>query len=864
MNTILISCIFALHTQWKQPSQNSSSATGHIDNPKIAWEFDPRGREYLWSGFLKKGQFSPSLTENLRPFSRESERYWGIISPKLDVSGNGQLIDPPAAPGERWGKFLADVSGIQRLSWTTTWGKDANFQLHSFENGIDYPKKIWDIEFSGDIYSPLVVVADIDKDENLEVVLSTWNGVIAYDLTSGVEKYRCTYRSEHGRQYGFFGAHINSSGQVYLVVIGDFAGHIGVLTVENGALINLWYKTFDTESTQGIDRRFTINTVGPSPVSDFNGDGSQEILMNVFNENNDSRWHMMAYDLETGQHKLDLPDVYLHGHAEIEQNNIPVLLTQHTSNRCVSTNGKIMIYRWDQQIWHHHNARWSIESLPDLPLERVTGALRGMESPVNGVLKGQKKNTVFFTTEKESKESLHALQINAKGQHTILCTIEASPQVKLSAVAVAEGNILIRTLSTHHKSVKLKTNGIQLSSVAKNYTTLSAPKPLVLTDQHGDYQIVMAEPLNSISAYQVTTDLTQPLRPIWRTPGRAMTTQSPQMEGLASGDIDQDGVDEVLFVREMPDGHSRLIALGLNGIKRWYYDFIDFNGRSPIWNECGTTRWAVGHFTNSDRLDVMVSNRRSIMHSDETVVINTRTNTVAWHRDILEMPNHTRGYGGGRYSIASMGEDQLDNIIQAYPAEFSIIDGRTGKQITTFNLGPVEGSNHWVIDGTPIVVNSEITIVTHPSMVIALQNKSDQTSILWRTEPNDGVNGFPSIGDVDGDGNIEIGLPGCQDGFRCVDLKTGYTKWSIDNSDSRVSNCVSVDINCDGIEEFIYGNGTQLRAVAKRANQKSPIIWQIDLPAPIEHLVVADIDGDSFFEILVGSSNGKIYCVKQG
>ena len=426
MNTILISCIFALYTQWKQPSQNSPSSAGHIDNPKIAWEFDPRGREYLWSGFLRKGQFSPSLTENLRSLSRKSERYWGIISPKLDISGNGQLIDPPAVPGERWGKFLADVSGIQRLSWTTTWGNDAHFQLHSFENGIDYPKKIWDIEFSGDIYSPLVVVADIDKDENLEVVLSTWNGVIAYDLTSGVEKYRCTYRSEHG---------------------------------------------------------------------------SQEILMNVFNENNDSRWHMMAYDLETGQHKLDLPDVYLHGHAEIEQNNIPRLLTQYTSNRCLSTNGKIMIYRWDQQIWHHHNARWSMESLPDLPLEKVTGALRGMESPVTGLLKGQEKNTVFFTTKNESKESLQALQINAEGLPTILCTIEASSQVELSAVAVSEGNILIRTLSTYHKSVKLKAKGIQLNPIAKNYTNLSAPKPLVLTDQNGGHQIVMAEPLNSISAY---------------------------------------------------------------------------------------------------------------------------------------------------------------------------------------------------------------------------------------------------------------------------------------------------------------------------------------------------------------------------
>ena len=86
----------------------------------------------------------------------------------------------------------------------------------------------------------------------------------------------------------------------------------------------------------------------------------------------------------------------------------------------------------------------------------------------------------------------------------------------------------------------------------------------------------------------------------------------------------------------------------------------------------------------------MVSNRRSIMHSDETVIINTRTNMVAWHKDILEMPNHTRGYGGGRYSVTSMGDDQLDDIIQAYPAEFSIVDGKTGRQITTFNLGPVE------------------------------------------------------------------------------------------------------------------------------------------------------------------------------
>ena len=81
--------------------------------------------------------------------------------------------------------------------------------------------------------------------------------------------------------------------------------------------------------------------------------------------------------------------------------------------------------------------------------------------------------------------------------------------------------------------------------------------------------------------------------------------------------------------------------------------------------------------------------------------------------------------------------------------------------------------------------------------------------------------------------------------------------------DHQVSNCVSADINDDGIEEFVYGNGTQLRAVAKRPDQESPIIWHIDLPSTVDYIVVADIDGDSLAEILVGSNNGKLYCIKQ-
>ena len=157
MTTILLNLIFSIPTEWRQPNydqsrSNRTPAVGQIDRPKLSWEADLRGQEYLWSGSLGEGRFSPSLSKNLFPLSIESQQAWGIVPSKLDVTGNGRLIDPPAAPGARWGKFLPEVDGLQRISWTTTWGKDAHFHLHSFENGIENPTKIWDVKFQGDIY----------------------------------------------------------------------------------------------------------------------------------------------------------------------------------------------------------------------------------------------------------------------------------------------------------------------------------------------------------------------------------------------------------------------------------------------------------------------------------------------------------------------------------------------------------------------------------------------------------------------------------------------------------------------------------------------------------------------------------------
>jgi hypothetical protein len=863
----MLSMFIMLYGAWQMAGHdpqrtNRTEVVGNISNPKLAWREDMSASEYYFVATPQESDSVVDLPQN-QSISGDMWQQYALTSALVDVLGDGNPINPPYAPGARWGNFLPDVKGLQRLSWTTTWGNDAHFQLHSFEDGIENPKLVWDVGF-GTMYSPFTIVTDFDGDGSPEVAISVWNGVIIYDVATGKEKYKCMYRTELGRQYGFFGAYTDPASRTYLVVIGDFAGHIGTLAVKDGELKNLWVHEFDTQSIQGIDRRFTINTVGPEPFGDFDGDGQGEILMNLFNNTDDGRWHLMAYDLETGEHRLDLPDVYLKGHADVDGDGIDEMLVQVCKGRPVGTNGEIQLLKWDKALWSHPYARWSMKNLPELPLTRLTGATRGMESPVTG--KFDDSQVIFFT----APETLQSLAFDSNLKPEILWSIESPSGTNIDAVSTSGEKTLVRVRAD--KEAAIKSNKAKIEPLGKTRLIRDAPQPLVLKDGKGQTQIIVADHIDQVVAWVVEEG--KPLKKIWQQKGRAMTTSVPSMLGLTAGDVDGDGVDEVLCIQEMPQGDSRIVALGLDGTERWHYDFPDFNGRPPVWNETGTTLWALGHFSDPNRLDVLVSNRRSIMHSDETVVINTDKGII-WKKDVLEVREpwtdtpwkHTRGYGGGVVGIADFDGDGLDDIAMCYPAEYSIIKGSNSQQLGIENTGPLKGTdNFWVIGGSPLVADfnndgKPETLWASSPIIIAFFHDGIKTDILWRTEPNDGATGLPAFGDTDGDGRCEIGLPGFKDGFRCIDPATGQMLWNVPQQGDGSSNCVAVDINGDGIEEFVFANGSKLFAVAKR-NNADPILWQIDLPSAIQNIVIDDIDGDGRAEILAGGRDGILYCIK--
>lgn len=275
-----------LMSQYDRARTGRTPAIGRIQTPCLAWQLDVRGADHFVAVRPAQGKQTAvfEAPAEFQPLSPEDLAGWKLAPVWRDVSGNGQSVAPPSAEGTRWGQFLPDVPGLQRLSWANRWPPDGvgALRLYSFEDGPDRPRLVWEAPYGkgSECYLPYVVVLDVDQDGQLEAAVSKWYGVVIHDLATGRVKYQLDYRpgDEGCRQYGYFGSYVDAEGRAYLVVNGTFAGHFGCLTVRNGELRFLWHRPVDSPYRRGTGARVTISTATPGSVADFNGDGREEFV----------------------------------------------------------------------------------------------------------------------------------------------------------------------------------------------------------------------------------------------------------------------------------------------------------------------------------------------------------------------------------------------------------------------------------------------------------------------------------------------------------------------------------------------------------------------------------------------------------
>jgi hypothetical protein len=367
----------------------------------------------------------------------------------------------------------------------------------------------------------------------------------------------------------------------------------------------------------------------------------------------------------------------------------------------------------------------------------------------------------------------------------------------------------------------------------------------------------------------------------WRVLGRGEGTNWPhQLYGPVVADLRGDHGRQLLYATASPSGCARLICQELLGAVVWIHDFPDLPGNGPVWNTGGVILWQTGHFRDRQRRDILVTVRRSLMHSEETLLLDGQDGRELWRRQ-RQIWNHaangdrySRAVGGTPFAVADYDGDGLEDAASLHPSIFYILRGSTGEDILAIESRWPEVPQDLVYFGQPVAGE---WLGSGAADVFFSSGNGSMTGVLradgslaWWDALNTGPHSLHAFGDFDGDGQPEaLGVgywePGRPvDPVRCYDCASGMVKWSLPApAEGHPAGCASGDLDGDGCDEAVFAFGTKLVCFGTvPARTGGEVRWTVDLPAALSAPAVADVDGSGQPAVLVTAADGYLYCIK--
>ena len=700
------------------------------------------------------------------------------------------------------------------------------------------------------LFSANALIDDFDADGRLEVAFLPWRDLVVLDAHTGNQKGSCRFIS--GRSYGLFGAYdFNGDGMKEFLVMADFSKHVDVLGYINGKLSVLWQKEIELDiSNPQITMR-----VNPNPIGDIDGDGDQEVMLNLHNEQDDGKWHVTVHDGMTGFLHVDLSDEYLQSVVDINGDGNEELLTVVTQEGSIPDNGTLRIWTLKNgkaiKLWERENAAWEtwLRPMPAHVNTQATDALRDVlwrKSAIGTLVVLRcpaEDEQTEISVEQWKEEGLSAvLRVKGSGIHAMALDEKAS--------------VLISCETAPGDSAKLLVNkgfGQVLFSKEKEAFKSS---PVIIHENSSSLPIIVAQgPGERLVAFRAPNE-TGEMDELWRIKGRSQSDGWPNSRyGPVIADLDADGQRQLIYGTKAPSGCARIVAADLKSRELWHHDFPQIPGDAAPWNIGGLIFWQVGHFTSEDHMDVLVTIRRSIMHSEESLLLSGKDGRKIWHRkrQILE-----RGVGGTPFAIIDGNGDGLDDVVSLHPNVFYILNGTNGENILAKEV------EYW---GLPIAGDF---LNNNSNSIFFATERSSLTGVLkidgsmpWSDALGQSAKGLPAIGFFSGIGSMEAIAAGYPDGIRCYDTETGKIIWRMNTPESgSIGGTASGDIDSDGNDEALIVIESTIYCIGSRTGDMEGIIeWELTLPCTLGPPVIADVNGDEFAEILLSGSDGYIYCL---
>lgn len=841
--------------------------------PAVAWSHTIEAGE-VWVRLDADGSSAAPALVGSAALAGLDEAEWGLGRRLVDLYGDGRLVPDPG----RAAKLLPEVGGLQTIEFQPApeaQGTDPRRVVcYAYDTGER--REVWRSEVFDTVQNTNYVVADIDGDGFLEIAFAPHYRVIVLDGRSGHTRQ---LRRIHGyRNYGFFAtADVDGDGLLDFVVVADFAMHVDVVRNLGDGLELLWRRDIE----DNIQSKSRIIRPGPNPVLDIDGDGRTEIVFNLYNEHGDEQWHTVALDALSGEPVLDLERRYLHGMADADGDGVPELFVSESRGLLVPDIAPVALLQVKggraSELWASPGAQW-LTAATELPATHSTIVARGTEEAVTASLTGDRRRAFFVRdVDAEGEERLRAIATPRSGQseaeQLFALALPARSRLRWRSAADVDGDGIDEILVSYLQQdpvaasvgaiVGATATAVQVKgrTAAGSGGTVGPPnqiRPVLVAPAGGGRRpLILYEGAN----HEVVA-----LEPPTEDAGAAVRWRMPGAGAVVVADLDGDGAPEIVAADWDADGEGEMVAGDLDGRPLWRRRVPGFPGPHPPWNFGGITTWWVGHYTAVDRQDVWVSARRSTMHSDEAWVLRGTDGEALWHlREVRtnQTGPEERGWGAGGSLVASadVDGDGLEDVIGLYPVNYMAARGSTGELIHSVSAvsGLFEGV--WGAYCRPLVADMDgdgaeelLWCGPYHHGLTTLDAR-----VLWY---HPGGAGMAGIGDVDGDGRIELAVTGWENGqgLRCLDAATGQQRWDWPLEGNPTVPVYSADIDADGRDEFLLSSGTVLHAVGERDGEPQPL-WQLELPAQPGDLALADVDGDGAIEILFIGDDSALYCL---